>query len=183
VHRRAREARQEYLRRLQQQISCFTPEVLRAVGPYGGDTGELVIALAGGDPVPLRESELLLTVQERVHLRQDSDTGVWSAEKTAYNYVLETESGSELLAYQLHPYGPSGFWAPHLHVGRLADPTGRLGNAHLPTGGAVDLSAVLLLAVDDLGVRPIRDDWEKVFGRGGMFGVVSRSLDPDDNDD
>ena len=181
MHRRAREARQEYLRRLQQQISCFTPAILRAGGPFGGDAGEIVLALAGGDPVPLRDSDLLLTVQERVQLRQDPDSGVWSAERTAYNYVLEIEDGSELLAYQLHPHGPSGFWAPHVHVGRVADPAGRLGDAHLPTGGAVDLAAILLMAVDDLGVQPIRGDWERVFGRGGPIEISLRPLDPEDD--
>ena len=65
-----------------------------------------------------------------------------------------------ILAYHWHPVGVSPVTAPHLHLGgQLMDVD--VGKAHLPTG-VVSLQAVLRLAIADLGVAPLRDEWREV---------------------
>jgi hypothetical protein len=119
-----------------------------------------VVALGDGRPVELGGSGALsLAVTEQVvPLRLDSG---WEIRAHAYMYTLGV-GGSELLAFHWHPPGPSRVRIPHLHVGadvRVGDRW--LAKAHLPTG-TVALADVLGLALGELGVRSLCDDWRTV---------------------
>jgi len=84
----------------------------------------------------------------------------WQATIVAYDYELFVDQGLEILVYHWHPHVPHSVPFPHLHVGNATTPVD-LSKAHLPTG-FVGLSAVLRLAIDDLGVEPLRPDWRAV---------------------
>ena len=89
----------------------------------------------------------------------------WQVRDGAYFYAIETQGGSELLAYHWHPRGRSPIVAPHLHVGADIQIGQRLlSKVHLPTG-AIRLQDVIRLAITELDVEPLRDDWEQVLAR------------------
>jgi len=86
---------------------------------------------------------------------------------------LFDRDGRELIAYHWDTVGASSVTTPHMHVGStLAHPgvskplrelVRRFGKAHLPTG-YVTLAELLRVAITDLGVEPLRDDWQTVLG-------------------
>ena len=82
-----------------------------------------------------------------------------------YLYAIGYE-GRELVSYHWHPSGNSPITRPHMHVGADVQVGDRwLGKVHLPTG-AVGLEQVVALAIVELGVEPLRDDWERLIRRG-----------------
>lgn len=79
----------------------------------------------------------------------------------AYAYRLDAPAG-ELIAYHWHPQGRSTVTSPHLHLGAGAElGFGRLQGAHVPTG-RIAIEDVLRLSIDELAVRPLRDDWRDI---------------------
>jgi hypothetical protein len=67
-----------------------------------------------------------------------------------------------------HPRGESPITWPHMHVGadvRVGDRW--LGKVHLPTS-AVGLERVVAMAIDELGAKPLRDDWERLIGEAAV---------------
>jgi hypothetical protein len=79
-----------------------------------------------------------------------------------YALEMSLQNQTELLAYHWHPNAPGEITIPHLHLSAAAQVRyAPLVKAHLPTG-FVALQDVLRLAVDDLGVRPLRADWRTV---------------------
>ena len=78
-------------------------------------------------------------------------------------YQLQDRDGRLCLAYHWHPTGRSPFTAPHLHVGCRIPPHD-LSKAHL-LSGPVTLPMVIRMAITELGVEPLRADWEAVLDR------------------
>ena len=79
-----------------------------------------------------------------------------------YWYTIETEAEQEIIAYHWHPNAPGEVTFPHVHLGyavKVEDEA--MAKAHLPTG-RVALEDVLRLAIRELGVRPLRTDWQEV---------------------
>ena len=73
----------------------------------------------------------------------------------------------ELLAYHWHPRGKSPVVNPHLHVRANIQLGERwLGKVHLPTG-AIELEDIVSLAVNELAVEPLREDWERLIHEAG----------------
>jgi hypothetical protein len=145
-------------------MACVSRVAVRTGG--GWRDGEPVVVMLGdGDPVELGGSGgLSLAVIEQVLALPVESS--WEARGRAYKYTLAV-GGSELLAFHWHPPGPNGVRTPHLHVGaeiRIGDRW--LAKAHLPTG-VVALADVLALALGELGVRPLCDDWRTVLGQAG----------------
>lgn len=103
-----------------------------------------------------------MSVAEQVQLLEEGSG--WTARVVAYFYVL-AQDNSELLSFHWHPRGPSSVRTPHLHVGAEVRVGERwLPKVHIPTG-VVALQDVLVLAIEELGVQPIRDDWRVVIDR------------------
>lgn len=88
-------------------------------------------------------------------------SGAWEAAPALYYYDLRDADDREIVSYHWHPQ-VFGIAFPHLHLGPGAK-AGRpeLQTAHLPTG-TVALPDVVLLAVRDFGVTPLRPDWPAV---------------------
>lgn len=95
--------------------------------------------------------------------RTDTPQELWQVVIVGYNHTLYGDDEREIVAYHWHPQGPSDVVIPHLHLGAGALRLD-LTKAHLPTG-PVPLPAVLRLAIRDLGVRPLRADWDMVLAR------------------
>jgi hypothetical protein len=119
------------------------------------------VVLSNGDSVDLRGSaSLRLSVAEHFALVEEADG--WSTSSAAYYYVLGQQGGGELLAFHWHPAGASTVQTPHLHVGVDVRVGARwLPKVHVPTG-VVALQDVLALCIEELGVEPLRDDWQVV---------------------
>jgi hypothetical protein len=116
--------------------------------------------MAGNDAVALRgASRLTLAVSEHYAITGDSDAG-WQVHRAAYFYAIGLHDTGELLAYHWHPRGKSPVVDPHLHVRANIQLGERwLGKVHLPTG-AIELEDIVSLAVNELAVEPLREDWE-----------------------
>ena len=93
--------------------------------------------------------------------------GPWKVRTAAYYYPLHDSNDQEVISYHWHPESQSPVQFPHLHLGPGAA-IGRpeLSTAHLPTG-RVELPDVLLLAVRDFGIAPLREDWADVLAASG----------------
>lgn len=81
---------------------------------------------------------------------------------TGYEYGLH-EAERDVVTYHWHPVGLSPVRYPHLHIGGRTSPTD-LSKVHLVTG-RVGLVEVVRMAITELGVEPLRRDWEDVLDR------------------
>ncbi len=111
------------------------------------------VILSGDTPVRLRVLHLYWVTGE-----QDRQ---WSAHTTGYSYDIEMLEGHEVVAYHWDPReeirgGTSRYRKPHLHVRGLTAPF-PLSKAHFPTD-FVSIQEVLLFAIRELGVHPLRPD-------------------------
>jgi hypothetical protein len=97
------------------------------------------------------------------HPAQLEASGAWTVVPKAYYYAfwLSEEGKRELLAFHWHPEDEGAFTAPHLHVG-----SGGLGidplfspRWHVPTG-LIALEDVVRFAISQLGVKPLKSDWQ-----------------------
>jgi hypothetical protein len=81
---------------------------------------------------------------------------------SGYWYQVRRADGPEVLAFHWHPAGPgANIPFPHLHLGRALGAIDIDPKAHVPTG-RVSLEAVVAFLIRELGVRPLRPDWESV---------------------
>jgi hypothetical protein len=110
-------------------------------------------------------SHLTLSVGQQFRVVESGRAEGWRVQVVAYFYALGQQGGGELLAYHWHPRESSSRLGPHLHVaaeiqvGQLWLP-----KVHLVTGPIL-LQDVLTLALMELDVTPLRDDWEQVLER------------------
>jgi hypothetical protein len=161
--RTAHEAIDRYIVSLGRIVSCVTRTIMTDNRASRRRPGNLInVVLSKGEPVQLRgPGRLHLRVRMRLRI-VEAGGRLWDAETAAYEYRLSDADDREILAYHWHPDGASHVRTPHLHLGPGAE-AGYLplATAHLPTGH-VPLGDVLRLAVGDLGVAPIRQDWARV---------------------
>jgi len=86
--------------------------------------------------------------------------GGWWAQIGAYQYTLLDQGEQEIVAYHLHPEGPSHVVTPHLHLGAGAQVSrAELGAAHLQTG-PIPPTAVIRLAIEAFSAQPSRQQWD-----------------------
>lgn len=158
----AREVVDSRRRAVQLAVSCVSNAVVEDGGQFYPTDSPRTIFLAE-DPVPLRGTlRLALSVRQQYVPLQQPGSGEWKFRLTGYLYALDLEGRGELLAFHWHERGASPFQEPHLHL-RQAGRMGidALAAAHVPTG-VVLLEDVLRLAIEELGVQPIRRDWSRV---------------------
>lgn len=74
-------------------------------------------------------------------------------------YHVHAGDGREIVAFHWHP-GHRHVPLPHAQFRTLTDPI-PMGKVHCPSG-RVALEAVVRLVIGELGVEPIRPDWEQV---------------------
>jgi hypothetical protein len=92
----------------------------------------------------------------------EGDPDRWHVQIGAYQYALLDRDDREYFAYHWHPVGGSHVTKPHLHLGPAAlVGVPEIAAAHLPTG-PVSPAAVVRLAIESFGARPLRRDWSAV---------------------
>lgn len=157
------EAGERHRASVAQALACVARSHVVTGGAHLPPTQPRAVVLNDGNAVPLGGSApISLSVAEQVQLLEEGSG--WTARVVAYFYVL-AQDNSELLSFHWHPRGPSSVRTPHLHVGAEVRVGERwLPKVHIPTG-VVALQDVLVLAIEELGVQPIRDDWRVVIDR------------------
>lgn len=153
------EAVEYYRGRTVRLLSCLTSAHATVSGYQAADHPHRLL-LARGDAARLHtDSRLTLLVTEQYEVRQS--TADWYVEIVGYLYAIGYE-GRELVSYHWHPSGKSPITQPHMHVAANVEVGDRwFGKVHLPTG-MVGLEQVVALAIVELGVEPLRDDWERL---------------------
>lgn len=122
------------------------------------------MTLSSGGATRLRGDDLTLAVRIQYGIvRAAGELGPWKTTVTQYAYsLLVPDDGAEMLGWHWHP-DRSRTPRPHLHLGEdVLAARGRLTpKAHVPTG-RISLEEVLRFTIEDLGVLPLRDDWDEV---------------------
>jgi hypothetical protein len=162
------EAVNNFLAPLQRALSCVTREVLSVGGGYHvSDTPHVL--LFQNNPVMLghdRRFALKLIQQYRI-IEGEAERGPWKVSTVAYYYTLETPEttaspSQEVLGYHWHPHERNTVTYPHLHLYQGAGTLQHnLIKAHLPTA-RVAIEDVVRCVITQLGVVPLRDDWEAI---------------------
>lgn len=177
AERSASEAVEAYRQPLQRVLSCVTNRILVAsVAGYGDPRDPAFnphgLALAEGSFVPLSSASAIAL---RVNFRYEiipvpEERRRWYCRTTEYSFSLamqESDQPVELITYHWQPEVREGKAFPHLHIGpaiagtSLTFGTQFVHRMHVPTG-IVSLSSVIRLAIEELDVRPLRDDWQQV---------------------
>ena len=94
----------------------------------------------------------------------DPNERAWQPTVTEYTYTFgfEGEAGQEFLAYHWHPDPRQKVRYPHIHLEAGASAgIVQLQKAHIPTG-RIDIPALIVFAIESLGVKPLREDWTAV---------------------
>jgi hypothetical protein len=140
----------------------------RRAARVDGDTAYFSFLLNNGAPAPMTSGfSLLLQIEQHVRLSTVPETGGLFVDTSGYIYSILTRDGAEIVSYHWHPYGEGAIRFPHAHIGPALsrqDFVNRPKEAHhihFPTG-VVGLADILRLAIVELGVEPLRSDWEEI---------------------
>jgi len=166
--RTAAEAVNNFLDPLQRALSCLTREVPSVGGGYHVSpmSAPPHVLLFQNNPVLLGQDKrfaLKLIQQYRV-VEGEGERGPWKVSTVAYYYTVEIPGPErmEILGYHWHPQERNAITYPHLHLyqgaGRLQY---NLLKAHLPTA-RIAIEDVLRFVITQLGVVPLRNDWEAI---------------------
>jgi hypothetical protein len=158
--RRPALAVQAFLEQLQLAVSSVTHMPLRATAYEPGLPGAVIFPPPRGLPLPGHGDWYLTLAINYAITRGEGERGAWAVRTTSYYYELLQPAERRIVAYHWHPQPPNRVKLPHLHVPQHTAPVD-LSRVHLPTP-RVALEAILRLAIDELGVEPIRDDWRAV---------------------
>jgi hypothetical protein len=148
---------------LQLAISCVSSSVLQVAGGYAPSARPHALVLGDGDFQRLHgDSKLSLSVGQQYRIIEaDEARGPWKVQTVAYAYVLQADD-RELIAFHWNPTGAGSVTRPHVHIGPAGGCTHpALTRAHLPTG-RIALEDILRLAIEELGVEPLRSDWSGI---------------------
>ena len=116
--------------------------------------------------VPLRgRHSLEFSFFHRYAVAASSDLPAeWRARTTGYYYHFRERNGPEVILFHWHPL-PGQVQFPHLHMAGGAGSIAIDARRHIPTG-PLSLHAVVRFAIAELGVRPLRQDWESIVDEG-----------------
>jgi hypothetical protein len=156
-------AKARYVRFLQLSLSCVSKAVwVTGPSPVGGpnklaltsEPARIRLRRTSGDP-------LYLTATQNFHFEPDPNyAGEWKVKTDAYAYHLlisEDEAG-QFFSWHWHPDDKPGC---HVHVGPRQGKTRALYRLHVPSG-RVAFEEVLRFLIDEMDVRPVRQDWEAI---------------------
>jgi hypothetical protein len=177
------EARERYLRFLQQSLSCVSREIWFVADRPRGQRGELSLTTSR-DPLEMpMEGGGRLYLSAGQHFRfvpDDRYQGEWKVRTDGYAYRvgLSADPSDYLVAWHWHPDSRPD---PHLHVGLTHPQVAGFRGMHVPTG-RVSFEEVLRFLVIELKLRPLRRDWEAVLseteGRFRAFRTWPRPRTP-----
>lgn len=161
----------------QRVLGCVTDPFVDVAGGYYASDSPHSVALNRGHAAPL-SGRVPLGLRVTQQYRVVEAMGIrrpWRTQTAAYSYAIDDAEGNELLAYHWHPQARSAVTTPHLHVRVGAEIAGvSIHKVHLPTG-RISIEQVVLLAIEDLGVQPRKDDWEGVLTQSQRDFEVSRT--------
>lgn len=108
------EAVRNFIKPLQQVLSCFTKAVLIHSGDYEVNGGPYALGVGKHNvKFQLPGGNFYLTVlMNYTIVAVEGERGPYKVQTTAYQYMLEDEEEKELFAYQWHPNSTMRF--PHL---------------------------------------------------------------------
>ncbi len=100
------------------------------------------------------------------------ENGPYKVTTLQYEYQFATPDGDNLLTFHWTPETKESSQKTyhHMHIGSklLAKDTpilpGSLNKAHIPTG-RVSIESVVRFAIEELGVKPLRNGWQKDLDR------------------
>jgi hypothetical protein len=151
-----------YAQPLRRSIACFSERVQLRRGGVDHRVGADMLLPDSGDSIPLRDihGTARIALSVRLHHRTVQVTVSprrWEVRTAAYVYQFDDpdDPRREIAGFHWHPH-VEGLPYPHVHALDAPASTQRL---HLPTG-FITLKDVLLFAVRDFDVRPIRADWQ-----------------------
>lgn len=115
---------------------------------------------------------LLLSASQKFRIVEDPREGFegeWKSSTLEYIYEVRVDPDSvepsdrvDLFGWHWHPLTTPARLEPHMHVRTPYPALGAtLGKLHLPTG-RVSFEEVILFLICELGVTPVREDWEEV---------------------
>jgi len=149
---------------LQRAVSCVSKAVIRRGAANADDPDFLTL---GDRYVPLQgRYRLELSVLHTYVLKQRaSELGAWQASTANYFYQVREWDGQEVIAFHWHPgrRGQPDF--PHLHVTSQSGSVQIPAKSHVPTG-RISIESVVRFLIEELDVRPLRPDWDRVLLEG-----------------
>ncbi len=166
--RTARQAVDEFLQPLQQAISCISHAVILRGAGEGDNRSFMTLSDRW---VPLRGRNPLQLSLLHTYTVTEGEGG-WVVRSAGYSYQIRDEAEREIIAYHWDPEG-LGVPHPHLHLRRLTAPID-LSKCHIPTG-RVSLEAVVRFLIAELGVTPLREDWQPLLERNEREFVQKRT--------
>jgi hypothetical protein len=156
------EAVSRYLAPIQRAVSCVATTVVNVRGGYFVSAKPHSLVLGdGSDPVPLRGTQTVALHITQQYAIVPAESGDWRVTTHGYVYGLLKVDGRELIGFHWHPLITPEVAFPHLHVYEAGSDRVIHDRAHIPTG-RITLEDVLRFAIRDLGVEPLRDDWDEV---------------------
>ncbi|MDQ3044491.1 MAG: hypothetical protein M3R06_04990 [Chloroflexota bacterium] len=84
----------------------------------------------------------------------------WQALTVGHEYVITDSARVDLVANHWHPGGASPIQFPHPHIGART-PIVEFAKAHL-LADPISLVDIVRFAISEIGVSPLRPDWETV---------------------
>ncbi len=128
--------------------------------PYDPAPEPFTLTFGEGAARLSRHSGLLLRGRHGYRFVEPGHGAGWQVATTGYAYRLLDRQGRHILSYHWHPDGRSPVISPHPHVACQIPPYD-LRRTHLPTGIVV-LPMAIRMAITELGVEPMRAEWEAV---------------------
>lgn len=160
--RTPREALAAFIDPLQRALSCVTRANIVYRPPRPGHVQVLGVS---EEPIRLqatagRRAPALYVEQQYEVVEAPGERGPWKISTRAYRYRIDSAARAELVLWHWHPTDREERShrepRPHLHA-----QVGELRGLHLLTG-RVGLESVIRVLLNELGVRPRRDDWQDV---------------------
>jgi hypothetical protein len=152
----------DFLDQLQHAVSCVTHTKLLASG-YQPSREPHALTFAGavrGLPLPGPHPWHLALIVHYQIVRTADRQNSWRITTSSYAFKLLYTAHQRVVAYHWHPQPRNRVKVPHLHMPQHSTPVD-LSRAHLPTP-RVSLEPVLRFAIEELGVVPLRRDWQSV---------------------
>ncbi|HLH24397.1 MAG TPA: hypothetical protein VFB73_15565 [Chloroflexota bacterium] len=153
---------------LRESLACILPPTVQ-LRAHGARLGEscLLALLGQRDPVrlpgPLKIGLFITHEYEVIEVGSGDER--YRVHSRGYHYELSAEDGRTLVCYDWHPDGQVGDpvrW-PHVHLRSYTAPI-NLSHGHWPSG-RVSLESVIRVAIRDLQVPPLREDWEALLDK------------------
>lgn len=162
------EAEERYKRIISQPLACITKAIWIASPPIRGPGEERTLFLAGsttGESIRLNRSSgdpVFLDAYQRFAMVTvpGTDGREWKASTRQYSYDI-ADGSRPVLQWHWHP-GTGGTDEPHLHVRASDELLGKTARRlHIPSE-RIAFESVVRFLIAELGVRPLKDDWDDV---------------------